>query len=128
MSNIPDISHIPRNQIVGDFCFVPHWDGGTPEEQGFHDLEIPNLKRINNSDKEYHVYTTESEFTSVSAETAIEAIELSKITNPYKVVHANCRLDNTIDESKLERISGALDKLLLDNIVIQTQENPPANG
>lgn len=82
----------------------PAWHGGSPEEQGYRIMALPKLKRHDAKNNEYYVYTSDTEYTAVLAESAVLAVEESKVTDPKKVVHAHSRIADVMDSKKLEFI------------------------
>src|SRR4051812_45287969 len=82
----------------------PVWQGGSPDEQGYRNIPLPKLRRHDARSDEYHVYSSETEFKSVMADSAVNAVTESEIAEPIKVVHANSRLADVMDTKLLELI------------------------
>lgn len=82
----------------------PEWHGGTPAEQGYKHIALPKLKRHNAQSNEYYVYSSEMEYKSVTAESAVDAVAASQIKEPFKVVHAHSRIASVVETSTLEYI------------------------
>lgn len=82
----------------------PEWHGGTPSEQGYQNIALPKLKRHNAKSNEYHVYSSETEYKAVIAESAVDAVAASNIKDPFKVVHAHSRIAAVVETNTLEYI------------------------
>ncbi|MDB2414633.1 hypothetical protein N9W34_02550 [Rickettsiales bacterium] len=109
----------------------PIWAGGTPEEQGFENISLPHLQRSNSNMKEYHIYKDETEFVVIEANSAIDAINESKIEMPFKVIHANCRLNRVVNDGELQLAPEPVleektvqEAVIEDNAAIDSAEQP----
>ena len=76
-------------------------------KKGFESAQIDQLNIKDNSKNEYHIYSSKDDFVSVDAKTVVEAIKMSKIDDPHKVFHANCRLRDIIIKEELINIANA---------------------
>ncbi len=88
---------VPVNDDSG-----PLWTGGTAIEQGYNVLPLPSLKRIDAKNNEYHVYSNETEFKKIEADSVVNAVIASQINDPVKVIHAHTRVADVMDTTKLE--------------------------
>lgn len=70
--------------------------------QGFDSIELPLLRRINAEDNQYFIYSNETEYTVVKADTVAQALAATPETKPFKVEHAYCRLPDVAQKSDLE--------------------------
>tara|TARA_B100001564_G_scaffold358398_1_gene376971 strand:- start:1708 stop:1998 length:291 start_codon:yes stop_codon:yes gene_type:complete len=77
------------------------WEGMTPQDQGFDMLAFPLIERAERDIHEYHIYSDANNFTSVMADTAVDAINKSGIENPFMVSHTHCRIPTRIHSDKL---------------------------
>lgn len=84
--------------------FRKKWHGRTPYEQGFEFIDLVQLKRKNTNHNEYHLYKSAEEFDVVESETIILALENVEKSELIKIVHANCRLNNFVNNADLEVI------------------------
>lgn len=66
-------------------------------------LTVPQMKRLNKGEKEYHVFKDRKEFVTVEAEMASEAKEKSGIEHPPIIRHSSLHIANVIDISELEK-------------------------
>jgi hypothetical protein len=84
---------------------LPGWESKMLHEQGFTELELNKLRRKGIDKNEYLVYFNKNEFKAIEAETATLAMETSENTNPHKIIHSYCRLDDIIKLENLEFIA-----------------------
>lgn len=94
--------HIVITPVLDDAG--PIWRGGSPDEQGYKNLDLPRLKRHEAKSNEYHVYTSKTEYKAVLAESAVNAVAESQVSTPVKVVHAHSRIADVMDTKTLEYI------------------------
>lgn len=86
--------------------FVPITQG-TPEpskklgQKEFGELPMPHLCLKDKNTRRYLVYKDKQEFIEVEADTVKEAVQLSQIESPYKVVHYLAVVDKVMDNSLL---------------------------
>lgn len=66
-------------------------------------LDVPVMQLKNRSDTRYLVYSTPDEYIEVEANTAQDAIRLSNIEKPYKVIHIVMDLDGVLDQEELQK-------------------------
>lgn len=68
-------------------------------------LEIPIMCLKDKNDLVYEVYKNAQEYVVVEATTAREALELSQVKRPYKIIHRTYNLDHIIASGALELAS-----------------------
>jgi hypothetical protein len=93
----------PFLEIYGDNKHGSVMSPGKSKDE-FGMLDVPVMRLKERSDKRYRVYKTPTETVDVEANTAQEAISLSGIENPYKVLHLVMSLDGVISQSMLTKI------------------------
>lgn len=108
----------------------PLWTGGTPEEQGYKLLDLPNLHRPDKRKDEYRVYSTDTEYKTVEAESALAAVTASEVASPVKVSHMYVRIDDVMDSKSLQYIGMGSDGKTINNTgnkeESKTTESPEA--
>ncbi len=67
----------------------------------FSALEIPVMCLKDKNDMIYEVYKNPQEYVMVEAATAREALELSQVVRPYKIVHRTYDLNHIIASGAL---------------------------
>ena len=72
------------------------------KKQGeFISIDLPKMILNFNQENRYKIYSNEIEFIVITAQNAADAIELSKIINPYRIEHILEELIYIIDKDKL---------------------------
>ncbi len=77
-------------------------DAGPPDPP-FLPVEFPEKHIKKEIYQSYRVYKNEKEFVTVEAQTASQAIELSKVEKPYKVIKSDCALGTILEESVIAK-------------------------
>jgi hypothetical protein len=93
--------HLHNTDALNGF---PEEDQQMLIEQGFDSLDLPLLKRKGAETNEYYVYSSESEFKTITAETATLAMASSEIPLPLRIIHAHCRIKDIVESERLEFI------------------------
>lgn len=88
-----------QNTVDTSEAVVSLWN---PPSREFESLVFPQLTRKGATANEYLVYSDSTNFKTVEAQTAMMAIASSEIVEPFKVVHAFCRMDTLFDLQTLE--------------------------
>ena len=90
------------------------WVGPSAEDVGFVAYDVPHLRRKKSENSEYMVYSSESEFKIVEAETVTMALEKSDIESPIRVVPANRRIDDVVLIETLEFVEAVAEAPVAD--------------
>lgn len=86
--------------------FVPITQGTSesskkPGQKEFSELSVPHLCLKDKNTRRYLVYKDKQEFIEVEADTVKEAVQLSQIESPYKVIHYLAVVGKVMDNSQL---------------------------